>query len=334
MDIEDGRICGRDNMIGRHHLEIENRKVRYILDIERKVVVIKGNSGTGKTTLIRMLQVYIAQGNKSGVLVKNFTSIPLMVLDNTTRWELELAEQTSKIIFVDEAVDYIYSKDFQEEFTKSPHYLVVISRSGKFNHLPYAIKSIYQFKTEHSNKIKLTKMYQIYENDVKQFGSSLIITEDSNSGADMMREIFKTTVKTANGNSNVVKILKENIEEEGKIIAVVDGAAFGGFIAPLMNVAKLNDNVQIYAPESFEYMLLQTDSLKRKLEDELENTWKYCDISKYLTWEQYYTDLIGKICEQEYNFSYSKAHLHKSFMNESTKNQVKQCLFENGVKEM
>ncbi|MCD7948952.1 MAG: hypothetical protein LUG12_01650 [Erysipelotrichaceae bacterium] len=62
-------------MVGKHHIEIENRRAKYILDIERKVTVIKGNSGTGKTTLIRMLQGYLAQGNKSGITVKNDTMI-------------------------------------------------------------------------------------------------------------------------------------------------------------------------------------------------------------------------------------------------------------------
>ncbi len=157
-------------MTGRHHLEIENKKVKYILDIERKVTVIKGNSGTGKTTLIRMLQGYIAQGNKSGIIVKNDTNIPIMVFTATTRWETELAEVKGKLIFIDEAVDYIYSKGFQQEFIKSDNYLVVISRSGRFNHLPYAIDSIYELRTEINERVKLTKMYQLYSFEEKAYG--------------------------------------------------------------------------------------------------------------------------------------------------------------------
>lgn len=151
-------------MVGKHHLEIENKRVKYVLDIERKITVIKGNSGTGKTTLIRMIQGYIAQGNKSGITLKNDSSIPLMVFTAATRWESELAELKGTLIFIDEAVDYIYSKGFQQEFIRSDNYLVVISRSGRFNHLPYAIQSIYELYTTTNEKIKLTKMIPFKEN--------------------------------------------------------------------------------------------------------------------------------------------------------------------------
>ncbi|MCD7808753.1 MAG: hypothetical protein LUH02_05365 [Erysipelotrichaceae bacterium] len=124
--------------------------------------MIKGNSETGKTTLIRMLQGYLAQGNKSGINLINDTNIPLIVFTSTTKWEKELVELKGTIIFVDEVVDYIYSIGFQQEFIKSDNYLVVISRSGKFNHLPYAISSIYELRTEMNEKVKLTKMYQLY----------------------------------------------------------------------------------------------------------------------------------------------------------------------------
>ncbi len=149
-------------MVGRHHLEIENRKARYVLDIDRKVTVIKGNSGTGKTTLIRMIQGYSAQGIKSGITIRNRTGIPITVFDTNTRWDEELDKRAASIIFVDEATDYIYSTAFQEAFTKSEHYLVVISRSGQFNHIPFAIQSIYELRTEDTDLIHLTRMYHMY----------------------------------------------------------------------------------------------------------------------------------------------------------------------------
>ncbi len=333
MDSQNEQICGGVKMVGKHHLEIENKKVKYIIDIERKITVIKGNSGTGKTTLIRMIQGYIAQGNKSGISVKNDTNIPLMVFDATTRWELELTEKKGNLIFADEAVDYIYSKGFQQEFAKTDNYLVVISRSGRFNHLPYAIQSIYELRTDMNEKIKLTQMYQLYDLQSKATVPEIVVTEDSNSGAEMMKEIFDTKIISASGNGSVLREVEKYTHDENILFSVVDGAAFGGFISQLMNLAKLNDKFFVFAPESFEYMILQVPSFKRKLTDELENTWKYCDISKYLTWEQYYTELLQKLCNEEYSFNYNKSHIHKSFLNEDTKNQVRNCLFHSCVKE-
>ncbi len=323
-------------MVGRHHLEIENKRIKYVFDIERKVTVIKGKSGTGKTTLIRMLSGYISQGNKSGITMRNQTNIPIKVFDSATRWESELKDRASKLIFVDEATDYIYSKAFQEEFAQSVHYLVVISRSGRFNHLPFAIDSIYELRTEEAkDKLKLTKMYHIYEYKDKSVDPDTVITEDSNSGAEMMDEIFESNIIPAHGNGSIANVLAKQIKSVGTIFIVVDGAAFGGFIARVMSMISLNDHVELLAPESFEYMLLQTEAYKRRLDDQLENTWKYCDISRYLTWEQYYTDLLKAVCEEEYGFKYTKIHLHHSFTSQDCERQVKEFLLQNCVaKEM
>ncbi len=322
-------------MVGKHHLELHNKRVKYVLDIDRKVTVIKGNSGTGKTTFIRMLQGYLAQGSKSGIAFKNDSGISVVVLDARTRWEIELSEPTSRIIFVDEAVDYIYDQLFQQAFTKSNHYLVIISRSGKFNHLPYAINSIYELKTEKVEGINLTRLYQFYDCMIQTIPCQRVITEDSNSGAQLMEAVFGVKVCPAYGNSNVIKKLIDQLKASSQvpIAAVVDGAAFGGYIANVMNLIKTNENMCIYAPESIEFLLLQTAPYKRKVKDELENTWKYCDISRYLTWEQYYTELLCRICESDYGFSYKKTKLPQFFLTADSIKQVKECLGRYCVKE-
>ncbi|KIR02307.1 hypothetical protein P261_01122 [Lachnospiraceae bacterium TWA4] len=281
-----------------------------------------------------MLEGYIAQGKKSGISVKNDMNIPLMVFDARTRWELELQEKRGCLIFIDESIDYIYSKGFQQEFTKSDNYLVVISRSGRFNHLPYAIQSIYELRTEINEKIKVTRMYELYKFVERSGIPEIVVTEDSNSGAEMMEKIFAKKVIPAKGNGNVSREISKYVVGTSVIFAIVDGAAFGGFISQLMNLAKLNSDIVIFAPESFEYMVLQTDAFKRKLTDELENTWKYCDISKYLTWEQYYTELLQELCSREFGFNYNKAQIHQSLLNDEMMRQVKECLYQNWVREV
>ena len=42
-------------MIGRHHIKVSNQKVQFRFDVVRNVTVIRGDSATGKTTLISML---------------------------------------------------------------------------------------------------------------------------------------------------------------------------------------------------------------------------------------------------------------------------------------
>lgn len=42
-------------MVGRYVVEVESKKLHYRLVVERNITILKGNSGTGKTDLIRMI---------------------------------------------------------------------------------------------------------------------------------------------------------------------------------------------------------------------------------------------------------------------------------------
>ena len=43
-------------MKGRHHIVVQNNKLRYELDIRRNITIIRGDSATGKTKLIQLLE--------------------------------------------------------------------------------------------------------------------------------------------------------------------------------------------------------------------------------------------------------------------------------------
>lgn len=49
-------------MRGKYHIIVQNNKLRYELDIRRNITVIRGDSATGKTKLIQLLQQAAAQG--------------------------------------------------------------------------------------------------------------------------------------------------------------------------------------------------------------------------------------------------------------------------------
>ena len=155
----------RMRMKGKYEFEISNRRMTLQLEIERSVTVIKGNSGTGKTTLIRMLSGYLEQGKRSGIQIKAGENVAFTVFTQLTHWDLELEQLKGTIIFIDESVDYIYTKAFQTAFIQSDNYLVIISRSGKFSHLPYAIESVYEFRTSKKQNVAVTKMYRYYKTE-------------------------------------------------------------------------------------------------------------------------------------------------------------------------
>ena len=56
-------------MRGTHRVAVRNRRVQFTLELERNITVIRGDSATGKTTLMGMLRDYEEQGIQSGVSV-------------------------------------------------------------------------------------------------------------------------------------------------------------------------------------------------------------------------------------------------------------------------
>jgi ABC-type thiamine transport system ATPase subunit len=56
-------------MKGRYHIRIENKRLQYDLEIRRNITVIRGDSATGKTTLVSMIQSYEDDGPASGVSI-------------------------------------------------------------------------------------------------------------------------------------------------------------------------------------------------------------------------------------------------------------------------
>ena len=76
-------------MKGIHHIFIQNKRLRYDFDLRRNLTVIGGDSATGKTTLIEMIQDYIDYGNASGIELSSDKKC--FVLQGAT-WKGQLSE--------------------------------------------------------------------------------------------------------------------------------------------------------------------------------------------------------------------------------------------------
>ena len=57
-------------MKGKHSIVVRNRRVQFALELERNITVIRGDSATGKTTMLGMLRDYEELGAQSGVTVQ------------------------------------------------------------------------------------------------------------------------------------------------------------------------------------------------------------------------------------------------------------------------
>ena len=54
-------------MKGIHRVVIQNKRIRYDFELRRNLTVLRGDSATGKTTLIEMIQAFINYGEDSSI---------------------------------------------------------------------------------------------------------------------------------------------------------------------------------------------------------------------------------------------------------------------------
>ena len=70
-------------MKGKVLFSVKNRHIGFKFNLERNVTIITGDSGTGKTKLIKMVKQYSEEGKASGVTLK--CDKPCIVLDGS-KW--------------------------------------------------------------------------------------------------------------------------------------------------------------------------------------------------------------------------------------------------------
>ena len=104
--------------------------------------------------------------------------------------------------------------------------------------------------------------------------------------------------------------------EETCIIA--DGAAIGAEMNLLSNKIEEKQNVHLYLPESFEWLILNSDLLQDKeVRKILENPEDYIDSTEFFSWEQYFTKLL--IQKQKEHICSIKSKLNPSYLQDKIK---------------
>lgn len=216
-------------MKGKYHIIVQNQRVRYEFDIKRNITIIRGDSATGKTTLIDLLRNYMNLGWESGILVN--CKKKCYVIDGIN-WKNRLSEIEDSIIFLDEVNNFTRTMEFAQIVKKSDCYFVIISRHNMEN-LPYSVEEIYGIHSSgkyHDLKRTYNELYHIY--DVDDYKGKIlpkrIIVEDSNSGYQFFKFLCDRAgieCLSARGKSNIKGLLESMTHENTLVIA--DGAAIG-----------------------------------------------------------------------------------------------------------
>ena len=300
-------------MCGEYQIEVYNKRVHYKITVRRNITILRGDSGTGKTTLINMIDAYDA-GDTSSVTVKCTDDIPCGVLDRRS-WKYQLKEEKPHIYFADESCSFIYTEEFAKSLGSCGHYFVFSTRhEAKLAMLPYSVNEIYNLKVTgkypvQKRMITVNEVEPLVYNDVveKPITVCQIMTEDTKSGYEFFTLVSGGNCITAGGKSQVPEML---CRLQKPTLVVVDGAAFGNEFEKVLRLySVLPCFCVFYFPESFEWFLLHSRMFAhyKMLHRKLSNPSKYIDCAKYISWERYFTDLL-KEYSGKLGFSYTKGN--------------------------
>ena len=125
---------------------------------------------------------------------------------------------------------------------------------------------------------------------------------------------------TANGKSNVFSYLKAHKDE--KILVIADGAAFGPEMDRVLQLVLTRENLALYLPESFEWLVLSSGILKdTEVAQILQTPSDYIDSKEYFSWERYFTALLIEKAAGTY-LNYTKKTLNKAYLSDGAKNAI------------
>lgn len=314
------------SMTGIQHVRVSNRDADFKFDLYRNITIVRGKSGTGKTTLYDMIADYTRLKEESGV---NISSPKACVALVDTDWKHQLNGISDSIVFVDEGAAYIKTPEFAKAVKNSDNYYVIFSRES-LHDLPYSVEEIYEIKA--SGKFhKFVKMYKSDKRHVYSFNSTrrnfqfdILLTEDSKSGYEFYRAYFddrNVVCKTSGSNSEIFKWLRNH--KDKKVFVVADGAAFGSEIDRVLKLqSTTEENFRICLPESFEWLILKSGLIKASdLVSVLDNPSDYIESRDFFSWENFFEDYLVRNTVNTH-FQYAKKEINPIYLSENNSKKI------------
>ena len=321
-------------MKGSYRVIVENSKVKYDFQVNRNITIIRGDSATGKTLLVDMIDSYFNNRSSTSISIR---------CDKVCRtvggadWKLIIENTEDSIVFIDEENDFIRTKEFAEVIKDTDNYYVLVTRSD-LPAIPYSVDEIYGMRESGKYRgLKKTynEMYRIYSDisSDEKIKPDAIITEDSNSGYEFFKEALPCRCISANGKSNIANLLFDIGSESTLVIA--DGAAFGPEMSYLMRKIRYKKNIHVFLPESFEWLILSSGVIRDAQVDRImESPSIYIESEKYFSWERFFTQLLIEKTEDT-PYAYVKRRLNPVYLQDDIKDRILEtvrCLKDSGDK--
>ena len=316
-------------MHGEYKVRVRNSRNSYLFSLRRNITVLGGESGRGKTTLFDMIHEYNRFGKESGVSISCDRQLVAISGD---KWEDDILNSPGKIIVIDEDSHFIRSKDFARVVRGSDNYYLLITRNY-LKELPISVDEIYELTGTKNKRFSrvYTNTWKMYDNPHKAslpFRPQVIITEDSGSGYqffDFLVRRLGIHCISSEGKSGVFKELQAHPDQN--VVIIADGAAFGTEMGDIVKQQELRPNkVGIYLPESFEWVILSSGVVSLDIKDRLNFPENYADSVDYLSWEQYFTELLIEITRDSKYQKYSKDRLSDFYRQERVERMIREFI--------
>ena len=318
-------------MKGTHHIIVQNGSLKYEFDLKRNITILKGNSATGKTTLIEMVQEYLVDGADSGINLS--CDVECRVLTGNL-WKEQLANVSHAIVFIDEGNRFVRTEEFVEKIKKSDNYYVIVTRES-LEMLPISVTEIYGIRSsgKYGGLVPVYhEFYHIYGDEIRNKKNlypicpEILLVEDSNAGYEFFSSVAREKgiqCISANGKSNIFNFLIKNKNELKKeTLIIADGAAFGSQMNRLEQILKQNNLLHLYLPESFEWILLKSGLIRgSNIAEILDDTAEYVESREYFSWEQFFTAVLIQASKDSY-LKYSKKKINKNYLKPFVKKRI------------
>ena len=138
-------------MTGKHTIIVQTKRIKFELTVERNITILRGDSATGKTTLVDLIEEYCRDDDKSsGVQLSCDKNCEVL---GGNKWKEMLRLINDSIVFIDEQNKFLVTQEFAKAIQKTDNYYVIVSRE-KLPMLPYSINEIYGLRLSKYSTVK------------------------------------------------------------------------------------------------------------------------------------------------------------------------------------
>ncbi len=265
--------------------------VEVVLEISAKFNVIIGESGAGKTLLVRVARTVIqaALNDKRGSIPMELIALPLQEISGL------ISRKAGAIFLIDEGYKAQEFREIVPLLEKSKNYFIFITRDG-LSEIPYSVTSTYRV-AGNPKRLFMIPAYNDYML-TRDIDRSSTVVEDGGLGYDLLQCICgeDRKVLSARGKSKIstcVEMLSESS------IAVFDSCGIGRDFAGLLRLAK-EGKCSLFDSRSLEHEIL-THAFPKRFQEFTEDKW-----SQFPSEEVYYVSCLNDVLHEVWGIAYDK----------------------------